>query len=36
MVSRAQDGQKIDFFFAGKESLDSATTDSETLGVCGE
>ena len=23
-------------FFAGKESSDSATTDSETLGVCGK
>ena len=25
--------KKIDFFFAGKESSDSATTDFETLGV---
>ena len=27
---------KKSIFFAGKESSDSATTDSETLGVCGE
>ena len=27
---------KKSIFFAGKESSDSATTDSETLGVCGQ